>query len=173
MTITTASDFTYMRIASDFITDWIEEDPTHTFSISLIVSKGCATADNVTIDLDEDNLDMDGEYYELVPSDLGQDTTFTDGVYSIVVRKVITSSGSSSEDVGCKFIDITTGCDVMDYTADNLDSDLIAFYTALSTIGICAQCICANACVIYDYIANKLSLNTTSTNATNSDCGCS
>lgn len=165
MTTTIASDFTYIYIVSDFITAYIAEDPTHTFTLKLLVKRNCGT--EVSITLDMDSLDTDNNRYILTPDDLGMDTSLSDGVYSLVVEKTVTATGAKSYDTACRFLDVTTGCDVVDFTATNSCPDLILYHQALVFVDSCLSCDCASACTIYNYIQTKLAENDTS-----SGCGC-
>lgn len=165
MTYVLSSDFSSLVISSALIEDYIASLPTPDVTLSLTVTHNCMSS--TVIVLDDLNLDLVNETFTLLPSDLNMET-FQDGLYSLTIASKENSTGSSTYDTSCIFMDVETSCKIVEFTAANHCPELTGFHSALLMVSNCLSCSCTSACKIYSYIQRKLN-----SNGDNTGCGCS
>lgn len=149
MSTTINSDCTEILITSDFIQE-LTDDPE--LDLTLTVTHNCETEYTVTITPEDDT-------FTLTPTDLSMEETFEDGTYRFLLTK--TDSGVTYE-VGCNFAGCSLKCDLITYLSNNLDSNILHLYEALTFTSTCADCDCEEACAIYTEILDRLTKDTRS-----------
>lgn len=147
---------TTLRIKSSLITEYIAEIGSPTFTLSLSYKLNCSATETV-VPLTVLNIDQINNSYNI--------TTPSTGIYSAKLIKTVTIGGATTTDVGCFFLDCSDiKCSVVTDLADDLNSNLHKYYTALTYASGCDAYPCNKACTIYNYLINQLN--------TPLDCGC-
>jgi len=165
LTYTINSGCASIDVESDLITAYVAALPSPDHTLSLAVKVDCG--DPITITLDGDSLDTDNNKYVLLPADLSQTTKISDGVLHLTLTKTVTSSGDTTKQYSCLFVDCDTKCELIEFLASNSTSNAYAYYQVLTHLNTCTDCSCTDACTIWNYLQTLLG-NTTQTN----DCGC-
>lgn len=156
MTIENINDCTTLRISDDLIDAFIAQSPTFDHSLRITYQLNCGTATVVTLE-DTSGLNTTDSSYDI--------SSPSTGVYSVKIEKVPDSGADITDDFNCFFIDCSkVDCDVINFTADDLSSNVVKYYQALTYAYGCDEYPCNAACRIYNHLNNILG-NT-------SDCGC-
>lgn len=165
MTVTLAEDCTQATIASDLITTYSNDFP-NSDDLTLTVEYNCG--DGTTIELTDENLDLIENEYVLEPSAIGQSDSLCDGIYNLVLTTT-DDEGETTKEYYCLFVNCTIKCDILDYVANNLDSNIYGLYEILTWLTTCEkpECKCSNACLIYDKIIELINED-----AAANDCKC-
>lgn len=145
-------------ITSQAITDFVAGQPTPGFTIKLVSNYNCG--DDIEKQLTI--ADVGGGSYTITPSFYSMSSVLSDGVYYISIVKTPTS-GTPSEETICYFLDVNIKCDLEDYLADNLESDVFKYHMALEFVNDCSDCRCIDACVLHDELIRVI-------NTTCNDC---
>ena len=169
MTLTLNPNCASIYIESDLISDYIAALPTPLTSLALEITVGTGTS--FTIQLDDTNLDLINERYELVPEDLSQVDAIPDGIYYLELTETTLSTDDDVVEAGCIFVDCATKCALITYLAENLDNPygIHILYEALTYVGSCSECSCSDAAVIWDRL-NEI-LNDTINTSNCANCG--
>jgi hypothetical protein len=122
----------------------------------------------VVINLTSANLSTITDSYILTPSALGQETTFSEGIYKLELVK----SDNNSKESLCIPIITTLKCRVMEYVAKLIKEDkeldyILLLLELLYKSNECADCNCEDALIIYNHILEILNTDTIL-----EDCGC-
>ena len=168
MTYTIADQCASLRLESTIIDDFVTDNPSHDYSVNITFTKNCST--NFSFDIVIGDIDDSGliNFIEYLPEDLGGTTSIPDGVYSVVITKTLDDLSEITTEKECIVIDCELKCCVIDYLADNPSSDIMLYYTALTWAPNCGNCLCDEACTLYNLILDKLDENGSTT-----QCGCS
>lgn len=145
MTITTATDCTYVRIESTLIDDYVSDQTNKTLTLSVY---NCTDTEDIVLELADLTVGSPN-YYELVPEDIGQTTEFTNSIYKYTVLLEETGE-DDQEDIGCNFVKCGLNCDIISYYMTNGLSMAHVYYTILSdNLNACTECDCDDACQLW------------------------
>jgi hypothetical protein len=136
------------------------------YTLTLTVTYNDSTP--VVVNLTSTNLSTSTDSYILTPSIIGQETTFSEGIYKL---ELVKSDDNSKESV-CIPIITTLQCRVMEYVANLIKQDkdldyILLLLELLYKSNECADCNCEDALIIYNHI-----LETLNTDTILEDCEC-
>lgn len=156
-----------LTISSTLLDDWVANQGTKTLTVAFR-SHCDATLYSKVIEIADISGDGAATPYSfnLVPADYETTNILPQGVHTIKLTLTVTSTSSKTNETGCKIVACDLECQVRDFQAANLDSNIWMWYNALTIGESCDQCSCEESCSIWDHIQEML--NNTVTN----DCGC-
>ena len=152
MTITIEDDYTSFAISSELLDIWGEDD----IPATLYVYEGCGDT-AIEIEMSED---VEGESYDMIitPTLLGQTgTAIADGIYRL---ELVSDGDDIITEKYCLFIDNELKCNIVEYLATNLTSNIYHLYMVLANAETCVDCNCSNLCTIYDEIVRLIDTQT-------------
>ena len=152
MTITIGVDYENFIISSELLDAWGENDTPAT----LYVYEACSDT-AVEIEMSEDV--ETGSYDMLIDAALlGQSgTAIADGIYRL---ELVSTGDDIITEKYCLFIDNELKCNIVEYLADNLTSNIYHLYMVLANAETCVDCNCSNLCTIYDEIIRLIDTQT-------------
>jgi len=166
MTIIKNEDCTRLNITDDLIDAYIAQSPTpdHTLEYYVQIGDGESTLMEVTYD------NPNGLAY-LDLDDLGMTGVVDDGIYTIEIVKTDTGSGTVKKKKECAGVFCPKGliCDIVEYVASNLDSNVPELFYLLNNFTGCTEASCDDAVKIFEHLNDQLGIFTT---AKTNDCGC-
>ena len=153
MTITTAVDYTTFSIESDLIDAWVLDND---IDVTLNVYEACGDTP-IEIVLSDDN-ETGGAMVITIALLEQTGAAIADGIYRL---ELVSDDG---EDIitekYCLFIDNELKCNIVEYLATNLTSNIYHLYMVLSNAETCVDCNCSNLCTIYDEIVRLIDTQT-------------
>lgn len=168
MTITDVnSDCVTLRVQSTLITDWValDGDPNQP-TLTLTYTYNCGDTTSLTVD--NTTVDLINEWIDLTKDELGteDDTTIQNGIFFFTMKSVDPVTSDISYEYYCYFVDCAIKCELVEYLAKNLDSNIYSYYQVLTHLNTCTECPCTHACTIFDFMDALLDEEITE------DCGC-
>lgn len=166
MEITKSTDCTQLYISGTLVSDYISQSPTPDHSLVFYASVNGSDAALVEVTYDAGN---DRAYLTL--SDLGMTTRLDDGIYTIEIIKTVTVGGAITKEKECAGIFCPKGtiCEIVEYVASNLDSNVPELFYLLNNFTGCSETSCDDAVKIWEHLQDQLGIFTT---AKTNDCGC-
>ena len=168
ITVTKSSTCDAIYVDGIDIVNYILSNP-KTVSLALDVDYQCSGTPT-SFALNMTNLDLIERRFQLDPDDMDMTDTFTDGIYGFELVVTTIATGSTSTSSGCHFVDCTTKCLLVEDVADDYSTLAGASFLALSNVNDCADCNCADACIVYTYMNGLLTQNSTSNTNGCSEC---
>ena len=159
MTFTKETDCSAITIFDDELTTFYDAGAPSTTTITLDITCNC-TGTPLSITIDElGDLEYSGGVASFVIDStiLEQATsTIDDGIYHIELT-VNKDSGEYYNAEVCVGILCTAKCEVVEYLASNLSSDIHKYIQVLDEwINDCDACDCSKACIVYTYLRKLL-----------------
>lgn len=166
MTYTITTDCASIVLTSDIITEYIDANPVQDFTGVIEVTKNCDTAYSFPLDIND--LDILNKTFIITPSKVGGVDKVPDGVYYIKITKTPNDLSSITTEKSCVLVDCDLKCCIIDFLADNTDSNIMDLYLALTWLPNCGDCMCDEGCTLFNLIQDKLTEDGNTTK-----CGCS
>lgn len=158
-----------MFITSDLIESFIDGLPSPGYTLFLKVLYNGTQVLN--LELTSLNLDIANDRYVLIPSVLFEDAEiFPDGIYMLTLTEGDNNTSENNcvailNDLTCRII--AKVASLLENKETNEAANLALFLEILKGSNTCADCNCADALLIYNYLLNILNTDTII-----NDCGC-
>lgn len=152
MTLTAASDCTYIQVESTLIDDFVSDQTNKTLSV---IANNCST--DTTVELELADLTVGSpNYYRITPSDLSQAAAIDDQLYKITVK--LEETGQDTQlDTSCVLVSCELNCDIVDFYVANGNSMAHIYFEILKNgLNNCAECDCDDACKIWNGLQDIL-----------------
>lgn len=159
MTLTNASDCTYVNLESTLIDDFVLDQTNKTLTLIYSTTSG---SDELELEIGDITAGSPN-YYQITPTDLGQTSTISDQVYKFQIKLEETGQ-DDLYDTGCTLMDCSLHCDITEFQYANQTSFAIIYYTVLSQgLNNCTECTCDDALLLWEDLQDILN-GTTSCN---------
>lgn len=153
---------TSITITSDLIDAWTVQNPSFSHTLEIEITVTCGTTYTIT----QASVDIPGQQLVVTPAMIGMSGSINDCVLAVVITMTHNITGDYQTEEKCIINDCQLKCCMASYTADNLSTDVVAYYLAMTWAADCHDCGCDDACVLYNKILEIVN------NGSSNTCGC-
>ena len=121
-------DVTSITITSDLIDTWTAQSPSFSHTLEVDITVNCGTTYSIT----QASIDIPGQQLVVTPAMIGMSGSINDAVLAVTITMTHITSGDYQTEEKCVINDCQLKCCMASYTADNLTTNVVAYYLAMT-----------------------------------------